>query len=107
MALFLSAGQHDMTEVISPEGAAKGNSLKGKDIYQGVCISCHGETGREPIYGEPGGQSSLGWLSRNRPEEVVHKIRNGVPNADMLSLRFLDLSKIGDLLADLQTLDAE
>jgi cytochrome c5 len=105
IALFLSKGQHNISTVIQPNGTARGNPLGGKDIYESVCRTCHGADGKEPITGEPGDRSSLGWMARNRPAQTVHKIRNGVPNADMLSLRFLELKQIGDLLAYLQRLD--
>ena len=39
--------------------------------------------------------------------EALHKIRNGVPSADMLSLRFLPQARVTDLLTYLQTLDTE
>ncbi len=53
------------------------------------------------------GISSLGWIARNMPQRAVHKIRNGVASADMLWLKFLDLSSIADLSANLQSLDRE
>ena len=105
LANFLSFGQHDMADLIGPEGKAAGNPLRGKDIFEGTCQRCHGADGKAPIYGEEGDEPSLGWLVRNRPAQAVHKIRNGVPQADMLSLRFLDLNSLSGLLAYLQTLD--
>lgn len=80
IALFLSKGQHNISTVIRSNGTARG---------------------------KPGDRSSLGWLARNRPAQTVHKIRNGVPSADMLSLRFLELKQIRDLLAYLQRLDRQ
>ena len=105
LAKFLSFGQHDMSKFSGPEGRAVGNPLRGKDIFEGTCQRCHGADGKAPIYGEEGDKPSLGWLARNRPEQAVHKIRNGVPQADMLSLRFLDPKSLLGLLAYLQTLD--
>ena len=57
------------------------------------------------LNGEKGDRSSLGWVARNRPEQALHKIMNGVPAAEMLSLRFLSDIQIADLLAYLQSLD--
>ena len=105
IALFLSKGQHDMAALVQPNGSARGDPLGGKDIYESACQNCHGADGKAPIMGEPGDQSSLGWMARNRPAQTVHKIRTGVPNADMLSLRFLELERIRDLLSYLQRLD--
>lgn len=101
LAKFLSVGQHDMADF----AGVSGQSLRGKDIFQGTCERCHGADGKAPIYGEEGDKPSLGWLARNRPEQVVHKIRNGVPLADMLSLRFLDQESLSGLLAYLRGLD--
>jgi mono/diheme cytochrome c family protein len=79
--------------------------MRGKDIFQGTCERCHDADGKAPIYGERGDKSSLGWIVRQRPEQAVHKIRNGVPGADMLSLRFLNMESLSGLLAYLQKHD--
>ena len=107
LSLFVCCGLHDIRNLIGPSGEAKGDPLRGKDIYDGVCNRCHQPDGKAPIYGEPGDVSSLGWIARQHPAQAAHKIRNGVPSADMVSLRFLDDERIGDLLAYLQTLDAQ
>lgn len=107
LAEFLSEGQHDMSDFIDSDGHGRGDPMQGKDIFEGVCQRCHGENGTAPIYGEIGDRSSLGWIIRNRPEQAVHKIRNGVPQADMVSLRFLDAKDLAGLIAYLQTLDKD
>ena len=107
LSLFICCGQHDMRSLIGPNGEAKGDPLRGKDVYDGVCNRCHQADGKAPIYGEPGDVSSLGWIARQHPAQATHKIRNGVPSADMVSLRFLKIEQIGDLLAYLQTLDPQ
>ena len=89
------------------ERRSQGDPLRGKDVYDGICNRCHQADGKAPIYGEPGDVSSLGWIARQHPAQAAHKIRNGVPSADMVSLRFLDIEQIGDLLAYLQTLDPQ
>lgn len=105
LSKFLSYGQHNMMDYVDDGGKALGDPLRGKDIFGGVCERCHGPDGKAPIYGERGDKSSLGWIMRNRPEQAVHKIRNGVPIADMISLRFLESESLADLLAYLQELD--
>ena len=107
LSLFICCGQHDIHSLIGPNSEAKGDPLRGKDVYDGVCNRCHQADGKAPIYGEPGDVSSLGWIARQHPAQAAHKIRNGVASADMVSLRFLDIGQIGDLLAYLQTLDAQ
>ena len=105
LAFFLSRGQHDTARLIDEAGHARGERLVGKDIYEGTCISCHQADGKAYIQGEAGDRPALGWVARHRPEQALHKIRNGVPGADMLSLRFLTMEQIAGILAYLQSLD--
>lgn len=106
LSVFLSVGQHDIGQVLS-DGKATGSPQRGKDIFEGACVSCHQADGKAYIQGEPGDKPALGWVAVNRPAQALHKIRNGVPGADMLSLRFLPEARVIDLLAYLQTLDTE
>ena len=98
-------GQYDRDAFLDASGKASGNLIRGRDIFEGACISCHQLDGRMFLHGERGDRSSLGWIARNRPEQALHKIVNGVPAAEMLSLRFLSEAQIADVLAYLQTLD--
>lgn len=107
LSTFLSGGQHDIDELVDANGRSIGSSARGKTTYEAACVKCHEADGRGFIYGEEGDVSSLGWIARRRPAQVVHKIRNGVPKADMLVLRDLPLSQIADLLAYVQELDPE
>jgi mono/diheme cytochrome c family protein len=105
LAKFIAYGLHDVTSILTTDGKALGDPKKGKDIYEGACSRCHEADGKAPLYGEQGDLSSLGWLAKNKPEQAIHKIRNGINNADMLALRFLEMEGIGDLLSFLQSLD--
>jgi thiosulfate dehydrogenase len=105
LAIFVSIGQFNARKLI-PGGKSIGNPLAGKDIFEGACVSCHQADGKAYIEGESGDRSALGWVAQNRPTQALHKITNGVPGADMLSLRFLDEARLADLLAYVQTLDA-
>ena len=104
LALFLRYGQFNAADLI-PAGNAAGNPKAGRDIFEGACISCHQADGKAYIEGESGDRSSLGWVAVNRPAQALHKIINGVPGADMLSLRFLPKDRLADLLAYVQELD--
>ena len=106
LSVFISVGQHDVGVAVS-EGQATGSPERGKDIFEGACVSCHQKDGKAYIQGEPGDRPALGWIAINRPAQALHKIRNGVPSTDMLSLRFLPQSRVFDLLTYLQTLDAQ
>ena len=105
LSLFISQGQYDTPAYFHGDGTALGNSEDGQAIFEGACINCHQLDGRRYLEGERGDRSSLGWVIRNRPNQALHKILNGVPAAEMMSLRFLSDETIADLLAYLQTLD--
>lgn len=105
LAVFLSQGQYESREFIDAKGEALGDPEGGQAIFEGACINCHQIDGKRYLNGERGDKSSLGWVVRNRPTQALHKIMNGVPGAEMLSLRFLADSQISDLFAYLQTLD--
>jgi len=104
LALFVSKGQHDVNELFDPDGAARGVAERATGVYADVCANCHGPQGTAFIYAEEGDEPTLGWVSRHKPYQVLHKIRNGQPGADMLALRFLNLAEVVDLIAYLQTL---
>lgn len=105
LAGFISEGQYDSKAFFGPEGEGLGDPEAGQAIFEGACINCHQIDGRRYLQGERGDRSSLGWVVRNRPRQALHKIMNGVPAAEMLSLRFLSDDQIADLVSYLQTLD--
>lgn len=105
LSLFISLGQYDRDSFFDTMGKASGDVVLGRDIFEGACMNCHRPDGRSQLTGEPGDRSSLGWIARNRPEQALHKILNGVPGADMLAVRFLNGEQIANVLAYLQTLD--
>ena len=105
LSLFISLGQYDRDSFLDTTGNAKGDIVKGRDIFEGACMNCHRPDGRSQLTGEAGDRSSLGWIARNRPEQAMHKILNGVPGADMLAVRFLHGDQVANVLAYLQTLD--
>jgi thiosulfate dehydrogenase len=105
LALFISLGQYDRPSFLDDTRTAKGDPARGRNIYEGACMTCHRPDGRAILTGERGDRSSLGWIGRNRPEQALHKIINGVPGAEMLSVRFLGADQLADLLAYVQTLD--
>lgn len=99
LAAFISAGQRKRSDFTG------GDPEAGKGIFEGACTNCHQIDGRRYLRGEPGDRSSLGWVVRNRPDQSLHKILNGVPAAEMLSLHFMPDWQIADLLAYVSTLD--
>ena len=107
LAMFISRGQYDRDGLMNEAGKVAGDTTRGRDIFEGACMTCHQPDGRAYLIGEKGDRSSLGWVARNRPEQAVHKIRNGVPGAEMLAVGFLEPEQIRDLVAFLQTLDPD
>jgi thiosulfate dehydrogenase len=105
LSIFVRDGLYDRDDFLDADGQATGDPEIGRDIFEGACINCHQLDGRRFLRGERGDRSSLGWVVRNRPEQALHKILNGVPAAEMLSLRFLAREPLSDLLAYLQALD--
>lgn len=105
LALFVSVGQFDVAALLD-NGRAKGETAYGKDIFEGACMSCHQADGKAYIEGESGDKAALGWIANNKPQQALHKIVNGVPGADMVSMRFLRQAQLADLMAYLQTLDS-
>ncbi len=99
LSAFISSGQRSLSAF------SGGNPDYGRAIFEGACINCHQIDGLRYLRGEPGDKSSLGWLVRNRPEQSLHKILNGVPAQEMLALQFLADQQVADLLAYLATLD--
>jgi cytochrome c553 len=105
LGAFISEGLYDRDRILDDGGGARGHPDAGRAIFEGACINCHELDGRAFLRGEVGDPSSLGWIARNRPEQALHKILNGVPVTEMLALRFLSDEAIADLLAYVQTLD--
>ena len=105
LAAFITEGQYDRNRFLDENGHAIGDAASGERIFEGACINCHEIDGKAYLKGESGDRSSLGWIARNRPEQALHKIMNGVPMAEMLSLRFLTDEQIADLVAYVQTVD--
>jgi thiosulfate dehydrogenase len=105
LGAFISDGQYERSRILDEDGKARGDPDAGRAIFEGACINCHELDGRAFLKGEVGDPSSLGRIARDRPEQALHKIMNGVPLAEMLSLRFLSEEAIADLMAYVQTLD--
>ena len=108
LASFVSMGQHDTDAYIESEtGEVRGDVGRGAEVFQTVCAACHGFQGTALDWGEPGDPSYIGTEAQSNPWEILHKIRNGHPGTEMVSLRAFDLQTAVDLLAHARTLPAE
>lgn len=103
LALFLSQGQDNVTDIISPDGAVKGDAGRGAPIFQNVCAACHGYDGRTLGLGRDHDEF-VGTIARTNPWEALHKIRNGQPGHNMISLRAFPIEVAADVLAYARTL---
>ncbi len=60
----------------APAMAADGNVSKGKEVYGGTCIYCHGANGKGEIPGAPDFTKKNGVLSKS-DEQLITNITNG------------------------------
>ncbi|MCK5623938.1 MAG: c-type cytochrome [Alphaproteobacteria bacterium] len=105
LAAFVSRGLDDMNRYIdSKSGAVKGDPKKGASIFQTNCAACHGFDGRALNWGDEDDPGFVGTEANANPWEVLHKIRNGHPGVEMISLRAFDVQTAVDVLAYTKTL---
>ena len=104
LALFVSAGQIDMSKYIDygSKAAMGGDAARGMNYFNTMCSQCHGAKGDKP---DDMGKT-LGKQLGN-PWEVLHKILNGQPAEQMPALRVLDRQIAVDLMAHMATLPKE
>ena len=115
VAAFVSRGQHDTDSLIESEsgeikagtGSSENQSEQGRGIFQTTCAVCHGFDGRRLNFGTRTEPSFVGSEAQANPWEVLHKIRNGHPGAEMISLRALSLSDAAAVLAYARALPAK
>lgn len=105
IAAFLAGGLDDMNTVIDFDtGNVAGDTRNGAAIFQTTCASCHGFDGRALDWGDADEPGYVGTEANANPWEVLHKIRNGHPGVEMISLRAFDLQDTVDVLAYTRTL---
>lgn len=105
--LFLGAGQVDHASFKLDQPVDAANMARGQDIYEGVCMNCHDPDGKAGLPPREGRKPSLGWLARQHPDRVLHRVINGYPGQAMLALRFMEDEAVRDLIAYMRTLDPD
>lgn len=82
---FVSKGQVDAGAAIdSKTKKVSGKVALGQRIFERQCIACHGAKGRALNFsGNVAEPEYMGTLAADNPWEMLHKIRNGHPNAVM------------------------
>ena len=105
IGLFVSRGLHDTDAYIDAEtGATNGIASRGARIYQNVCASCHGFQGTKLDWGSSDEPAYVGTEANANPWEVLHKIRNGHPGAEMVAMRPFGIDTAVDILTYIRTL---
>ncbi|MBF0285514.1 MAG: hypothetical protein HQL51_13770 [Magnetococcales bacterium] len=103
LSVFVTRGQLEMEPWIV-DGKVKGDAQKGRVFYQTICYRCHGLDGKKINFGDEKEPEYLGGAARGNPWEALHKIRNGQPGEDMITLGAMSVETQVDVLAYLLTL---
>lgn len=107
LALFVTRGLLDMNLYIdSASKKVRGEAARGYPFFQTICAVCHGLDGKEINFGSSYEPEFVGTVANHNPWEALHKIRNGHPGTDMVSMRALPIQTQVDILAFIQTLSA-
>ncbi len=102
---FISRGLHDADGSIDRKtGKVNGVASRGAGIFQNICASCHGFQGTKLDWGEGEDHKFVGTEANANPWEVLHKIRNGHPGVEMISMRAFPLETAVDILTYVKTL---
>jgi mono/diheme cytochrome c family protein len=107
MVAFIQKAVVDKTPYINVDGTATGDAVHGKELYNSVCQTCHGEDGKELNFQvNEGGEEYLGTVATDNAWEFFNKTSVGQPGEAMpagLNLGW-SLQDFADVLAYAQTL---
>jgi mono/diheme cytochrome c family protein len=93
-----------------PAFAVSGDILKGKTLFQGKCVTCHGPEGKGDgpmgkMLKPPAADFTSAASKKKSEEELRNIIENGKPNTSMVAWKgSLSDTEIQDLLAYVLTL---
>lgn len=108
LVTFIKEGLVDINTVLDAKNSIKGDATKGCSLYGEHCSECHGENGQIVDFKKKkDGIQGVGWVTRDNPQETIHKIRWGHPGAKMPSMLVdekLTQKDTVDILAHSQTL---
>lgn len=100
LASFISDGRVELSSyVFDNKNNVSVDPKRETKLFATVCLNCHGSDGKKSRRILP-----LGTFAREFPQETLHKIMNGHPGEQMPPMRMLEISRLVDLLAYLQTL---
>jgi thiosulfate dehydrogenase len=105
LAHFVSHGQVDMDIYIDRDTKmVRGDPKRGERIFQTTCVRCHGDDGKAINFKSPPKAEYIGTVANGNPWEALHKIRNGQPSVQMISMGAFDAQTHADILAYARTL---
>lgn len=105
IGMFISRGLHDADAYIDRDsGKTHGVASRGARIFQNICASCHGFQGTKLDWGSNDDPKFVGTEANANPWEVLHKIRNGHPGHEMVSMRPFPIETAVDILTYIRTL---
>lgn len=109
LATFLREGVKDTQAFINADRTVNGDAERGKTMFNGVCMRCHGEDGKAINSHDADDPEYIGTLANDDPWEFFHKTSFGQPGELMPAGVNLGWSPqdIADILAFAQTLPTE
>jgi thiosulfate dehydrogenase len=113
LVIFLSEGLEDVAPYIDAESKAAvgGDGTHGEELFNGICIACHGADGQTLNFGSDEEPEYVGTIAVDNPWEFIHKVRAGQPGSQPPMPSGIDsgwsLQDVVDVLTYAQTLPAE
>lgn len=85
LAEFLKAGTIDDSQYIDPISLQPRNANieHGRQLFTGICTTCHGDDGRKIVFRSEGIDESLGSIANRDPWRFLHRTRFGVAGTKM------------------------
>ncbi|MBI4843866.1 MAG: cytochrome c [Nitrospirae bacterium] len=89
LVLFLKEGLVDLRPYIdrSTNVPFNADTKNGRELFEKICIKCHGNDGTELNFGDEQKPEYIGTVAVANPWEFVHKVRFGQPGTIMPALR--------------------
>ncbi len=113
VSAFVSRGQVDVDKYIASATGdvqiggptAEAVRERGRSLFQATCATCHGFDGRRLNFGMMMSKAAyVATEAKDNPWEVLHKLMNSHPGAEMINLRPLGVEDAAAVLSYARTL---